>query len=322
MENTKLGFGCAPMLGRIGKRESLQAMALAYSHGITYFDIARSYGWGEAEFLLGEFIAHNQIPRESVEITTKFGLTPRNNKWIRTTKKIARGLIEYIPQTKKLVKTAAQTAAPKVQFTLDSAKQSLEISLNALKTDYIDNFLFHEYDFQNMSYQFTEILLFLDSQKKSGKIKNYGFSISCELKEINAFLERQNITPDILQMPCSWFKDDERYILQNLRKKGVKIILHSPFKFKPDLFLDFLKSKALLLTFESSMERDINFVTDLYGVYLAYFKVTYSPYCLITSMFNLSHIEANVKTFQYSQINKKQAQLFEQLIKEFLSIQP
>ncbi|NEN94747.1 MAG: hypothetical protein F6K50_04165 [Moorea sp. SIO3I7] len=53
MKTTKLGFGCAPILGRVDKRKSIQALKIAYEEGINYFDIARSYGWGEAESILG-----------------------------------------------------------------------------------------------------------------------------------------------------------------------------------------------------------------------------------------------------------------------------
>ncbi|MFX6040902.1 aldo/keto reductase, partial [Acinetobacter baumannii] len=53
----RLGFGCAPMLGRVGRKDSLRALAIAYDNGIRHFDVARSYGFGEAEALLGEFLA-------------------------------------------------------------------------------------------------------------------------------------------------------------------------------------------------------------------------------------------------------------------------
>jgi aryl-alcohol dehydrogenase-like predicted oxidoreductase len=43
-----LGFGCAPLMGRVGHRDSLRAPAAAMHAGITFFDTARSYGYGES----------------------------------------------------------------------------------------------------------------------------------------------------------------------------------------------------------------------------------------------------------------------------------
>ena len=52
----QVGFGCSALLGRTGRTESLRALAAAWDEGIRFFDIARSYGYGEAEALLGEFL--------------------------------------------------------------------------------------------------------------------------------------------------------------------------------------------------------------------------------------------------------------------------
>ena len=68
-----LGFGCAPIMGRIGKAQALDAMAEAHALGVTHFDVARSYGFRHAERVVGAFIAGR---RDRVSITTKFGVVP------------------------------------------------------------------------------------------------------------------------------------------------------------------------------------------------------------------------------------------------------
>src|SRR5580692_13107372 len=70
---SRLGFGCAPMGSRYGKRESLRALGEAFDRGVTYFDVARSYGYGDAEGILGSFIRDK---RDRVIVATKFGIEP------------------------------------------------------------------------------------------------------------------------------------------------------------------------------------------------------------------------------------------------------
>lgn len=53
--------------------ESIAAIRRAHELGVTHFDTAELYGWGEGEKLLGEALAPI---RDEVTIATKFGLTP------------------------------------------------------------------------------------------------------------------------------------------------------------------------------------------------------------------------------------------------------
>lgn len=68
-----LGFGCAGLAGRVGRRQSNRAIAVALAAGITHFDVARTYGYGEAETILGDNL---RGLRDKVVIATKFGIEP------------------------------------------------------------------------------------------------------------------------------------------------------------------------------------------------------------------------------------------------------
>lgn len=70
---TALGFGCSAMGGRVSTRQSLVALGAAYDAGITLYDTARSYGYGQAETILGNFLRGR---RDTVVISTKFGILP------------------------------------------------------------------------------------------------------------------------------------------------------------------------------------------------------------------------------------------------------
>jgi len=70
-----LGYGAmgtAIGYGRADDTESIAAIRRAHEIGVTMFDTAEMYGWGEGEKLLGRALAP---VRDDVVIATKFGLT-------------------------------------------------------------------------------------------------------------------------------------------------------------------------------------------------------------------------------------------------------
>jgi len=56
INSSVLGFGCAPILGSKNYKISKKAIELAMENGINHFDLARSYGYGEAENFVGKLI--------------------------------------------------------------------------------------------------------------------------------------------------------------------------------------------------------------------------------------------------------------------------
>ena len=71
----EIGYGAMGTAVGYGPRddaESTQAIRRAYELGVTMFDTAEMYGWGEGERLLGKAVAPF---RGNVVIATKFGLT-------------------------------------------------------------------------------------------------------------------------------------------------------------------------------------------------------------------------------------------------------
>ena len=137
-----LGLGCAAMLGRAGRRESLAALGAAYDAGITFYDTARSYGYGACEGLLGDFFAGQK--RSSVVLCTKFGILPGNAKgWKQRVKPLARGAIKLFPGLRAVARRQAADQFVRGQFSVEILKRSFETSLRELKTDYLDILLMH-----------------------------------------------------------------------------------------------------------------------------------------------------------------------------------
>lgn len=151
-------------------RERLALLAGAYDCGITHFDTAAYYGYGEAERLLGRFLVGK---RDKVTITTKFGIEPSGVVKARWINLLSRKALKLAP----VVKTVLRRGAPQGGsnwgiFDPDKAKASLERSLAALQTDYIDLFLLHEPTLESAAS--VPLIEFLDQEVEKGTIRAYG----------------------------------------------------------------------------------------------------------------------------------------------------
>ncbi|MCS3700178.1 aryl-alcohol dehydrogenase-like predicted oxidoreductase [Salinibacter ruber] len=174
-----LGFGCASIKGRVDRRTALDALERAHDLGVNYFDVARSYGYGEAEAVLGEFL---QGRRSDVLVATKVGLAPpSHNGLLRAALPVARRVLSWVPQGVRdaLRDSAAQSGATEAahgRFEVADVRESLETSLRKLGTDYVDVLLLHEC--RPADAKDPELRSFLDQCVQQGKIRHYGLATS------------------------------------------------------------------------------------------------------------------------------------------------
>ncbi len=168
-----LGFGCAPVMGKVGKAQALRAMATAFDLGVTHFDVARSYGFGRAESVLGSFIKGR---RDKVTVTSKFGVVPPQLS-LRTKAAIpvARMVSKFLPQLKARLKNKSGQLLAVRNFDAAYARLCLDKSLTELATDYIDIYLVHEPDDALMTTP-EELCRFLEDCVVAGKIRRWGFA--------------------------------------------------------------------------------------------------------------------------------------------------
>jgi aryl-alcohol dehydrogenase-like predicted oxidoreductase len=215
--SSRLGFGCGSIMGRVGRTASLRATELALDAGITHFDVARLYGYGEAEALLGEALKGR---RESVVIASKFGLqATRAAGALRALKPIAQQLAARVPGARSVLRSLVGVAAqPADRFSVAAARASLDQSLTALRTDYLDILFLHDCGPGDLS---DELLGFLDTQIASGKIRAYGAATTIEavVPLSTAFGDRL-----IYQIPNSLFARNAERLAG-----GRRIVTHSPF---------------------------------------------------------------------------------------------
>ncbi|MCP3398643.1 aldo/keto reductase [Bradyrhizobium sp. CCGB20] len=135
-----IGFGCASLGGRIGARRGIEGLERAYDAGITWYDVAPSYGDGMAESILGQFASKK---RGSVYICTKVGMRPRETSVaMRFLKPIARASLAVFPGIRPRL-SAMKPKPFKVPLSAELITTSIEESLRRLRTDYVDVLALH-----------------------------------------------------------------------------------------------------------------------------------------------------------------------------------
>ena len=176
MQTSALGFGCGSVLGRVGRGASLRAMNAAWDAGITLFDTARSYGYGDAEAVLGEFLRGK---RDRAIVATKFGIAPQNPGGLkRMAVPVARAVMN-VPGVRSLVRRGGTHPAAFGTFTVEGLRASLETSLKQLRTDYVDILFLHEASASAMRQQ--DLMAELDALVVAGKVRRAGLYASAEV---------------------------------------------------------------------------------------------------------------------------------------------
>ena len=164
-----LGFGCGSVLGRVGRSASLRAMNTAWDEGITLFDTARSYGFGEAEAVLGEFLRGK---RQNAIVATKYGIPPREQSTFKRVLLPAARAALHLPGIRKLVRRGGISETAFGEFSVEGLRASLETSLKQLRTDYVDSLFLHEASVDAIHQQ--DLMAELDALVQAGKVLRAG----------------------------------------------------------------------------------------------------------------------------------------------------
>lgn len=216
--SSRLGFGCGGVMGRVGCSQSLRAIAAALDGGITHFDVARLYGYGEAEALVGEALKGR---RDNVVIASKFGLSaPRAAGALKALKPIAQQLAARVPGARAVLRSLVGGAAQAAdRFSVAAAQAALDQSLAALRTDYLDIWFLHDCAAGDLT---DGLRGFLDAQVAAGKIRAYGVA-----SDIDTVAAVNAVWGDALiyQFPNSATERNA----ERLPAGAPRFICHSPF---------------------------------------------------------------------------------------------
>lgn len=194
-----LGFGCSAVMGRVGRKASLAALAAAYDAGVIFYDTARSYGYGESEGLLGEFLRGR---RDQVLVSTKFGIRPASAAALkRVLKPLARSLLRLAPGTRTAMQRQLVSMSSAGHFSVAALHQSLDESLRALCTDYVDFLFLHEPPSSVL--QQDDLFAALAQLVAVGKVRRFGIASQPEV--IEAAMAARVTGLDTVQFPCNLF---------------------------------------------------------------------------------------------------------------------
>ncbi|XP_043814890.1 probable aldo-keto reductase 1 isoform X7 [Manihot esculenta] len=197
LEVSKLGFGCMGLSGGynapLPEEVGISTIKEAFNRGITFFDTADVYGPNTNEILIGK--ALKQLPREKIQLATKFGIVCENNDF----------------------KAASFNGKP------EYVRACCEASLKRLEVEYIDLYYQHRID---PSVPIEETMGELKKLVEEGKIKYIGLS-----EPSPDTIRRAHAVHPItaLQMEWSlWTRELEEEIVPLCRELGIGIVPYSP----------------------------------------------------------------------------------------------
>jgi aryl-alcohol dehydrogenase-like predicted oxidoreductase len=291
-----LGVGCSTFGGSTSKKTSLKVLSYAFDKGLIYYDLARSYGYGEAESIVGQFAKGK---RDKIIIASKFGiLPPRNIPFKNLLLAGARNVKHFIPKRgSNTVKALSGNFLLNHVFTPELAARSLDKTLRELGTDYIDIFLFHESKFSDMLLE--DVIHVLNKEKEKGKLRAYGGTFK-DRNDLEKIVKRPDIA-EVVQFP---FGLDNAFCEVTKGSAQIQIIYSI---LNHDLYLKFSDEEVLReLKFRFPELGCLENITEL-KLFLAFVEVAAGV--LLTSTKRIDHINRNLSLIQ-------QPFLVEQRVKE------
>jgi aryl-alcohol dehydrogenase-like predicted oxidoreductase len=221
-----LGLGTAAIMGRVSRRAGTAALERAHAAGIRHFDTARSYGWGEAEGVVGAVLGRYR--REDIRIVTKCGILPvRNSPFLDLAKSVARSILALAPGLKAQVRRVASSERfrPIHTYEIDVLAGSLRTSLSELGVSYVDDLLLHNFSPDRPGIE--EVGGWFREQQRAGTIRRFGFSVEADLLQGLEFLASRDLLADaVVQVPVS-----DALLALPAEWRSVRFIAHSPFTF-------------------------------------------------------------------------------------------
>jgi 1-deoxyxylulose-5-phosphate synthase len=189
--------------GGVGDEQAEACVAKAFEVGINFIDTANVYSGGKAEEFLGEVLAGR--PRDSYVLATKLYFPMPNGD---------RGL------------SRAQV------------HQQIDDSLARLRTDYVDLYQCHRYDYET---PLEETMEALSEVVRAGKARYIGFS-EWRPEQIQAALDLADVEKFVSSQPqySLLWRDPEHGVIDVCARNGISQIVWSPLaqgvltgKYKP-----------------------------------------------------------------------------------------
>ncbi len=195
LEVSRIAFGTWQVSGEWGSYdadEAQQAIRHAHELGVTFFDTAQAYGFGESEEVLANALRSElDRNRDGIVIATKGGINPGTDRPRDSSR-------EYL-------------------------RSGVEASLRAMKIDHIDLYQIHWPDEQT---PFEDTAGYLQELVDEGKIRHAGVS-NFDADQMAAFDRRRPV--ETLQPPYHLFRRHiEDGVLPYVREHDIGTLVYSP----------------------------------------------------------------------------------------------
>ena len=271
IQSSVIGFGCAPILGSVGHQQAERAINTALDVGVNHFDLARSYGYGHAEAMVGRMLRGR---RDGVVLATKFGIQATlAARLLSPLKPLIRALRRPKARDKGAGTSPGNSAAQassrmasllhrRVPLEPATMLRSLEDSLRAMGTDRVE-YLFVHAPAESIG-RIHDLAETAERLKRHGKIRAWGLAAYSDGHSLHTPYLRLF---DILQFDCSPSAPNYRDAVAKMGDKPN--ILFSPFRRGPQaaelsspaatlkrLLADFPKSVVLCSMFNETHIRE------------------------------------------------------------------
>lgn len=179
---SRVGLGCASLIGRESFRSAARLVETALDLGIRYFDTAPLYGMGTAEEVLGAVLGDNR----DVVIATKIGISrPPYSTLKATVRRYAKPLLDRSRPLKALARSLAMrsqrrsdTAPPEPlprDFSAATVHHALDESLRLLRRSRADVYMTHDPSMADLGPATAEVFQDLVA---AGRIGCFGAAIT------------------------------------------------------------------------------------------------------------------------------------------------
>jgi D-threo-aldose 1-dehydrogenase len=277
---TQLGFGCAYITP-----DTVTALDAAYEAGIRHFDVARSYGRGLTEGMLGRFLKRHQ---GEITITSKYGIRPPFSHPLHAA---ARAILKPIVRRVRRAPIgesrlgAAVLSNHKAAFSGAEATSSLNLSLRNLGVERLDLFLMHEP--QSADLADPTLLTALQEAVRAGKIGAFG--VGGKAQYLNQLLAERPGFGGILQydwtvLHASPRHPDTLHILYRVYGEPARLLRSA-----------FLADAGLLRQWSDAIGRDLAAPGLLEQLLLRASMAVRPDALVLFSSTSAEHIHANVR---------------------------
>jgi aryl-alcohol dehydrogenase-like predicted oxidoreductase len=195
LELSVLGFGASSIGAEfrpVDVSEALRCVNVAFDRGMNFIDTAAYYGRGMSEIMLGRVLP--DIPRDSYYLSTKLG--------------------RYAPQH--------------FDFSSKRVAESVDISLERMRIDYVDVVFCHDIEFVDLDQIVNETLPALRKEVEKGKVRFIGVS-GYPMKIFHEMLRRSELDVVLTYNHYTLQNDMALGLVEPCRDSGVGLINAAPF---------------------------------------------------------------------------------------------